>query len=45
VLEGEIQVQIGERLITAGEGTLITKPRGVPHAFWNATDAPRVSWS
>src|SRR5215472_10062440 len=40
VLEGEVQVQIGARLITAGEGTLITKPRGVPHAFWNATDAP-----
>src|SRR5262245_56221656 len=40
VLQGEIQVQIGERLITAGEGTLVTKPRGVPHAFWNATDSP-----
>jgi len=40
VLAGEIQVQIGTRVITAGEGTLITKPREVPHAFWNATDSP-----
>jgi len=40
VLQGEVQVQIGARVITAGEGTLITKPREVPHAFWNASDAP-----
>jgi hypothetical protein len=25
---------------TARPGDLVLKPRGVPHAFWNATDAP-----
>ena len=38
ILEGEVGVQIGDRVLTAGPGTLITKPRGVPHAFWNAGD-------
>src|SRR5215471_5436308 len=36
----KFKVQIGTRVITAGEGTLITKQREVLHAFWNATDAP-----
>jgi quercetin dioxygenase-like cupin family protein len=40
VVEGEIGVQIGDRVLVAGPGTLVTKPRGVPHAFWNASDAP-----
>ena len=40
VLEGEVGVQIGERVLRAGPGTLVFKPRGVPHAFWNAGDAP-----
>ena len=35
VLEGEIMVQIGDQLIQAPEGTLIFKPRGIPHTFWN----------
>jgi quercetin dioxygenase-like cupin family protein len=38
VLEGEIGVQIGEEVIVARPGDLVFKPRGVPHAFWNATD-------
>ena len=38
VLEGEIGVQIGEEVRVAQPGDLIFKPRGVPHAFWNATD-------
>ena len=38
VLEGEIGVQIGEEVRVARPGDLIFKPRGVPHAFWNATD-------
>jgi mannose-6-phosphate isomerase-like protein (cupin superfamily) len=40
VLEGEIGLQIGDRVLVAGPGTLVTKPRNVPHAFWNAADAP-----
>ena len=38
VLEGEIGVQIGEEVRVARPGDLVFKPRGVPHAFWNATN-------
>lgn len=40
VLEGQVGVQVGDQVSTAGPGTLVVKPRGVPHAFWNAGDAP-----
>ena len=40
VLEGEIGLQIGEELRLARPGDLVFKPRGVPHAFWNAADEP-----
>jgi mannose-6-phosphate isomerase-like protein (cupin superfamily) len=35
VLEGEITVQVGERVIEATPGQFVFKPRGVRHAFWN----------
>lgn len=35
VLEGEITAQIGDEIIQAPAGTLIIKPREVPHTFWN----------
>ena len=40
VLEGEIGVLIGEDDFTAGAGAYVIKPRGIPHAFWNATSVP-----
>ena len=40
VLEGEVGVQIGEEVHLARPGDLVFKPRGVPHAFWNAADEP-----
>jgi quercetin dioxygenase-like cupin family protein len=40
VLEGEVGVQVGDEILIARPGDLILKPRGVPHAFWNAGDAP-----
>ena len=40
VLEGEIGVRIGEQEFTAGPGTYVRKPRGIPHTFWNPTDRP-----
>lgn len=40
ILEGEIGVQIGDEDQIAGPGTLVFKPRGIPHAFWNAGDTP-----
>ena len=40
VLEGSIGIELGGEDHTAGAGELVLKPRGVPHAFWNAGDAP-----
>jgi len=40
VLEGTVGVQIGQTELLATPGQLIMKPRGLPHAFWNAGDAP-----
>ena len=40
VLEGEIGVQVGDEVRVARPGDLVFKPRGVPHAFWNAGDTP-----
>jgi mannose-6-phosphate isomerase-like protein (cupin superfamily) len=40
VLEGEVGVEIGGGTLVARPGDLVLKPRGVPHAFWNAGDAP-----
>src|ERR671916_1079918 len=40
VLEGEVGVQIGEEVLVARPGDLVFKPRGVPHAFWNAANEP-----
>jgi len=40
VLEGRVGVQLGEQVLEAGPGDLVFKPRGVPHAFWNAGDEP-----
>ena len=40
VLEGEIGVQVGEEVRVATPGDLVFKPRGVPHAFWNAGEVP-----
>ena len=40
VLEGEIMAQIGEEVVTAPAGTLVLKPRGVPHTVWNTGAQP-----
>lgn len=40
VLEGEVGVEIAGGTLVAHPGDLVLKPRGVPHAFWNAGDAP-----
>ena len=40
VLEGRVGLLIGGDEVEAGPGDLVLKPRGVPHAFWNATDDP-----
>ncbi len=38
VLSGRMGAIVGEDEIEAGPGQLVVKPRGVPHAFWNAAD-------
>ncbi|MDQ6750978.1 MAG: cupin domain-containing protein [Actinomycetota bacterium] len=38
VLSGRLSAQIGVQVIEAGPGELVRKPRGIPHAFWNAGD-------
>lgn len=40
VLEGEFGVRIGDQVVRASPGSYIFKPRGVPHTFWNWSDAP-----
>ena len=40
VLSGTLTAQIGDDVIEAGPGELVVKPRGIPHAFWNAGDEP-----
>ncbi len=40
VVEGVVGVQLGTNVLEAGPGAVIYKPRGVPHAFWNAGNAP-----
>lgn len=40
VLEGTVGVRVGERELTAGPGSYLVKPRGTPHAMWNAASAP-----
>jgi quercetin dioxygenase-like cupin family protein len=40
ILEGEVTIQVGEQLIQAPVGTLVVKPRGIQHCFWNVGSAP-----
>ncbi len=40
VLAGEVGVRLGDRTFVARPGDLVLKPRGLPHAFWNAADEP-----
>jgi mannose-6-phosphate isomerase-like protein (cupin superfamily) len=42
VLSGRIGAQIGENVVEAGPGEMVSKPRGIPHAFWNAVDEETV---
>ena len=40
VLEGEMQLRAGDRLITGRPGAFVSVPQGVPHAFANRSAAP-----
>jgi quercetin dioxygenase-like cupin family protein len=38
VLAGRMGAAVGDEYVEAGPGELVVKPRGIPHAFWNARD-------
>ncbi len=38
VLTGRMGAMVGDEVVEAGPGELVAKPRGIPHAFWNAGD-------
>ena len=40
VLAGRLGAQVGDAVVEARAGDTLVKPRGVPHAFWNAGDNP-----
>jgi quercetin dioxygenase-like cupin family protein len=40
VLAGEVGVRIGDQVLSAEQGSWLVKPRGTPHAMWNAASEP-----
>jgi mannose-6-phosphate isomerase-like protein (cupin superfamily) len=40
VLSGRMGAMVGDDVVEAGPGEFVAKPRGIPHAFWNAGDEP-----
>lgn len=40
VLDGTVGVRVGDRVLQAGAGASLVKPRGTPHAMWNAEGTP-----
>lgn len=40
VLEGELEISVGERTFRAGAGSFIHLPKGVPHSYQNVSDLP-----
>lgn len=40
VLEGTVQVLVGEEVFEVNAGDWHLRPHGIPHAYWNQTDQP-----
>ena len=40
ILEGEVNIKIGEETIRATVGSFVVIPRGTVHTFWNAGPTP-----
>ena len=40
VLAGTVGARVGDRVVDAGPGASMVKPRGIPHAMWNAGPEP-----
>jgi quercetin dioxygenase-like cupin family protein len=41
VLSGTVGARVGDRVLEAGPGSYLVKPRGIPHAMWNTASTPR----
>lgn len=44
LLRGRIGARVGDTDYELGPGDLLLKPRNVPHAMWNPSDEPAVSF-
>lgn len=42
ILSGTMNLEIGDRPYTAGPGTLVVFPAGIPHRNWNGGSEPTV---
>ena len=40
IRSGTVGVRVGDRVLQATQGAYLVKPRGVPHAMWNADTTP-----
>ena len=40
IVSGVLTAQIGDEIFSAGPGEIVHKPKGIPHAMWNAGDEP-----
>jgi quercetin dioxygenase-like cupin family protein len=40
VLDGSVGARVGDRVVEAGAGASMVKPRGIPHAMWNTGAEP-----
>jgi quercetin dioxygenase-like cupin family protein len=42
VVRGRLGARVGDQEYELGPGGVLLKPRGIPHAMWNPTDAPSM---
>lgn len=40
VIDGEMELRAGDRIVVGRPGSFVTAPAGIPHAFANRSDAP-----
>jgi quercetin dioxygenase-like cupin family protein len=40
ILDGQLEFRVGERIVTAGAGSFLLAPRGIPHTFKNVGTTP-----
>jgi quercetin dioxygenase-like cupin family protein len=41
VIEGRLDLQLGDAKVQAGPGDLVRMPKGIPHAYYNNGEVPR----